>query len=55
MSAMPSPIVMPPIICERAVFGLMMRPQSNTLVKRVTRNRARSSSKRTSQKCAPNE
>ena len=34
---MPIPIVMPPMNCDRAVFGLTIRPHAKTPVARVTR------------------
>ena len=47
------PWVIPPISCERAVFGLMTRPTSNTPSSRGTRISPVSSCTRTSANWAP--
>ena len=44
---------MPPISCERAVFGLMIRPTSNTPSRRGTRTSPVSACTRTSANWAP--
>ena len=45
---------MPPMNCERAVFGLMTRPTANTPSTRLRRTSPLSASTRTSTNCAPN-
>jgi hypothetical protein len=49
----PMPQVMPPIICERAVFGLRMSPAANTPSIRRTRTSPVSRCTAASTKCAP--
>ena len=52
-SAIDSPMVMPPMSCERAVSGLTMRPAANTPSIRGTRTSPVSASTRTSANWAP--
>ena len=54
-NAIPTPIVMPPMNCERAVRGLTMRPAEKTPSMRSSRISPVSSLMLTCAKCAPNE
>ena len=53
ISAIPSPMMMPPRNWLAAVLALRMRPQSNEPRKRLTRGSPVTALTRTSQNCAP--